>query len=364
MKTWANIGAVCLGGLLATCALAQPTFQGLGDLPGGPAFSRPWAISADGSTVVGVSRSVNGDEAFRWNASTGIVGLGDFPGGGFYSNATDVSADGSVVVGQARSSAGDVLFVWKPTTGMAPILDGFFPVWGSEVAVSDDGQKVVGIRTDLGPQQLFSWTSTGGLRALPGTPQSRICLSGDGRTIVCGNDRWVDGVASTPVSSTYTTSIAYAMNADGSTICGRSGNSGFPPPFACRSSILADVQPVWRTNVDSALARGVSDDSSIIVGTDGENAMYWSGPTGGVKLKDWLATKYGLQLVGWRLRSAVGISSDGKTIAGEGINPSGAEEAWILRLPDDTQCEADFNADGGVDFSDVQAFFERWESGC
>jgi hypothetical protein len=27
-------------------------------------------------------------------------------------------------------------------------------------------------------------------------------------------------------------------------------------------------------------------------------------------------------------------------------------------------CPADFNADGGVDFTDVEAFFERWENGC
>ena len=27
-------------------------------------------------------------------------------------------------------------------------------------------------------------------------------------------------------------------------------------------------------------------------------------------------------------------------------------------------CPSDFNADGGVDFSDVEAFFERWENGC
>jgi hypothetical protein len=27
-------------------------------------------------------------------------------------------------------------------------------------------------------------------------------------------------------------------------------------------------------------------------------------------------------------------------------------------------CPADFNADGGIDFGDVEAFFERWEAGC
>jgi len=27
-------------------------------------------------------------------------------------------------------------------------------------------------------------------------------------------------------------------------------------------------------------------------------------------------------------------------------------------------CPADFNMDGGIDGSDVEAFFERWENGC
>jgi len=27
-------------------------------------------------------------------------------------------------------------------------------------------------------------------------------------------------------------------------------------------------------------------------------------------------------------------------------------------------CPADFNADGGIDFGDVEAFFTRWENGC
>jgi hypothetical protein len=27
-------------------------------------------------------------------------------------------------------------------------------------------------------------------------------------------------------------------------------------------------------------------------------------------------------------------------------------------------CPADFNADGGVDFGDIELFFERWENGC
>src|SRR5262245_39810238 len=62
-------------------AEAQPTFQGLGDLPGGPFASRVQEISADGQTVVGYSSSTSGDEPFRWTQTTGMVGLGTLPGG-------------------------------------------------------------------------------------------------------------------------------------------------------------------------------------------------------------------------------------------------------------------------------------------
>jgi probable HAF family extracellular repeat protein len=361
-----GLGGVCLGSLLVSQSFAQAEFRGLGDLPGGAAFSRPWAISSDGTTVVGISRSSNGDEAFRWKATTGIVGLGDFAGGGFSSLATDVSADGSVVVGQGRTTAGDAYFVWKADTGLTPILDGFFPVLGSAIAVSDDGQKVACIRRDTSQPQLVIWTRASGLQPSLGVPSYafEIVMSGDGHVIVCGNERWTDGIGPVTISTDYPNAIATTTTRDGTTTCGTSGSGGFPSPFACRSSSLADAQPLWRTTSSRGIAKAVSDDASVIVGTDGENAMYWSGPTGAVKLKDWVVAKFGLQLTGWRLRSAVGISADGKVIAGEGTNPSGAEEAWLLRLPSDEACPSDFNADGGVDFSDVEAFFERWENGC
>ena len=51
-------------------AWALPSFfLGLGDLPGGATASYPWAVSADGSVVVGHSQSGSGPEAFRWTAT-------------------------------------------------------------------------------------------------------------------------------------------------------------------------------------------------------------------------------------------------------------------------------------------------------
>ncbi|RMF59220.1 MAG: hypothetical protein D6743_16610, partial [Calditrichaeota bacterium] len=49
-------------------------------------------------------------------------------------------------------------------------------------------------------------------------------------------------------------------------------------------------------------------------------------------LKLVLMEHYGLDLTGWKLETATGISDDGKTIVGGGTNPNGQPEAWIARL--------------------------------
>jgi hypothetical protein len=36
--------------------------------------------------------------------------------------------------------------------------------------------------------------------------------------------------------------------------------------------------------------------------------------------------------MGWHLFDVVGISNDGRTVAGNGTNPDGNAEAWIVRL--------------------------------
>ena len=100
----ASAVAFAIAALLPGVAHATaPSFQGLGDLPGGIFDSRAFGVSADGSVVVGESSSASGTEAFRWTSGGGIAGLGDLPGGGFSSRANAVSGDGSVVVGLGKS---------------------------------------------------------------------------------------------------------------------------------------------------------------------------------------------------------------------------------------------------------------------
>src|SRR5437868_7662 len=78
------------------------TFTGLGFLPGG-GYSQAWAVSADGSVVVGNSAGAEGYfRAFRWDRQAGMVGLGVLPGA-VDSYGRGVSGDGTVVVGQSTN---------------------------------------------------------------------------------------------------------------------------------------------------------------------------------------------------------------------------------------------------------------------
>ena len=45
-----------------------------------------------------------------------------------------------------------------------------------------------------------------------------------------------------------------------------------------------------------------------------------------------LTKDFGLNLAGWTLRQATGISQDGLVIVGYGINPEGRTEGWIADL--------------------------------
>ena len=73
--------------------------------------------------------------------------------------------------------------------------------------------------------------------------------------------------------------------------------------------------------------------------------------------------KAGLNLTGWTLKEAMGISADGLTIVGKGTytnpaNETSHDEAWIATIPEPA-LPGDFNRDGNVDGID----FAHWQIG-
>ncbi|HUT30057.1 MAG TPA: hypothetical protein VMX13_09720 [Sedimentisphaerales bacterium] len=283
---------------------ASGGMQDLGDLPGGASESSAWAVSADGLVAVGWSYSASGFEAFRWTAGTAMQGLGYLPGGSSFSMAIGTSADGSVVVGGSDAPSGYQAFRWTQSEGMVSLEDppgSIFPMEATDV--SADGAVVVGKGISVSGAEAFRWTQSGGMTGLGDLPGG------------------------------YFSSEATAVSADGSVIVGNSMSaSGYEAFRWTESKGMVGLGYVY------SCADSVSGDGSVVVGSIGWNdAFIWDAVHGMRSLKGVLESEYGLDLTGWSLKMAKGISDDASAIAGWGINPNGNAEAWIARISEPGQ---------------------------
>ncbi len=67
---------------------------------------------------------------------------------------------------------------------------------------------------------------------------------------------------------------------------------------------------------------GRLSDGSVVVGSNASEAFYWTQSSGMLNLREHLISQGVGNLTGWFLLGATGISDDGLTITGGGINPS------------------------------------------
>jgi probable HAF family extracellular repeat protein len=82
----------------------------------------------------------------------------------------------------------------------------------------------------------------------------------------------------------------------------------------------------------------VSADGSTVVGyahsaASSQEAFIWD-ESNGMRELDGVLTAIGLDLTGWTLNEAYGISDDGRVIVGWGTNPDNDREAWIAVIPE------------------------------
>jgi probable HAF family extracellular repeat protein len=327
------------------------TFSGVGDLAGGSVGSNAFGLSGDGSVIVGDSTTASGNEAFRWTAGGGIVGLGELSGGAFAGVALDASSDGSVIVGQSESGSGPEAFRWTSSggiTGLGDIAGGVFSstAWG----VSDDGAVVSG-RGRSATNRAFRWTDGSGIVDIGDLGGSGFTegmkISGDGSAVI----GWSNNASGNIEAFRYSSgtgmvglgdiaggsffSQALAISQDGTTVVGRSdggsGNEAFRWTSASGMVALGHLPGGTETR-----GMDVSGDGSIVVGfstvSGSSEATIWDSANGMRNLKDVLTTDHGLDLTGWTLTTARGISDDGLTISGTGINPVGDTEGWVVDL--------------------------------
>lgn len=334
-----------------------PSFMSLSDLEGAPFSSTAYAVSADGLVVVGNGNSADGEEAFKWTESSGMVGMGDLPGGVFRSDAWAVSGDGSTIVGSSSSLESDPHFeACRWTASQGPMTLGTLPGGDhNSVArgVSADGSVIVGRATSANGIEAFIWTEQSGMVGLGdlavGSSWSEAnAVSGDGSTVVGAGlgggaaFSWRQGIGMQGLGSLSPgdASAALAVNYDGSVIVGRSNNfDGQAEAFRwTESDGMVGLGMLPQTSY--AQANAVSADGSVIVGHalgSIENvAFIWDSILGIQLLQDVLTIDYGIDLDGWRITEARGISADGTVIVGFGYNPDGNYEGWRVVIPEPT----------------------------
>lgn len=103
----------------ATTGVMQP----LGAI-GGSGSSRPYAMNADGSVIVGAAHSGSRQRGFRWTEATGMVSVEHWLRSNgvtvltdFTHTATGVSADGNIIVGQTKNNTPYIARIVLADTG-------------------------------------------------------------------------------------------------------------------------------------------------------------------------------------------------------------------------------------------------------
>lgn len=368
MSTSIGKRVICFVGLSFIANIAAGSaFTPLAGFPGHALQSHVVAISSDGDAVAGHAPYFDASrpQPAIWDADRQITSLNPLPvDDGIDRIAAQISSDGAVIIGTRTFPGSDPLqqeaFRWTAEEGFASL--GIFPGairnLSYAAGLSASGDVIAGAAISLNDEQrAFRWTKESGMVSLStlradGTGYSRAAdVSADGSIVIGGADselgyepfRWTaEGMVGLgDLSGGDYGGYASSMSNDGSIVVGASyseASGGSTEAF--RWTEATGMQPLGflRPSDAGSYAIVVSADGDVIFGSSGSGSdarsFVWDQQHGMRDLRQALESNFGLAdaLANWDLGFPTDISADGLTIVGNGINPAGLGQGWVITL--------------------------------
>lgn len=351
-------------------------------------------LSADGQ--VGVGNLFGPFETFRyeWGGSPVLLGRGTVNTIGTGAGSPDISYDGSVVSATVldQSETLQTMGVWTQADGWTTLEDvGFADARSVDNSLtscwslSGDGSSVGGFFWYQRPGEFGAnpsvWTPADGqVERLPISfdRSGRINgLSYDG-SVRAGWEEAVGGAWQPTVwrgqtkfqlSNTDAFSTCEAVNGDGSSVVG----SSFVVATQNRAATMwtwdgaGYVQQVLGQLPGTpafngwSIANAISDDASIVIGTNfyslspggNADAFVWTPDGGMMEAAAYLASR-GVVVAGVDIREATSVSPDGSTLSFIGLDTNFRLRTVMVRFP--SSCPVDIDGDGNLNVFDLFAF--------
>lgn len=317
----------------------------------------PYAVSNNG-VVAGTSETQGG--YFRWTAHAGAVFIGG-ANPSLYGGQPSISNDGTRIGGtniNAVTGEGEMAFydsttgVWSNLGGIGGSLDGST---SSGYGISGDGQSMVGLGWFRGAEaHAIQWSTGTGTIDLGSTVagrSSRANAVNDNGSVVAGwqDDSfgfrqaavWINGVQTTITDNVGSqVGEALAISGDGQWVTGIAANDR-SWRYNTITSDFEYLEPVdGFPFLPNAIGASMTDDGSTIVGTVHSigpslfGAGYiWREGVGTTSMNDYFDALGVAYEAGFNFSVPVGVSGDGNTFVGLGLDASGFATGWVVTIP-------------------------------